>query len=128
MTWTDPIVEEIHQIRQKLLADVGGDFGKYMAQVRANQAASGREVVTLEPRHARTTDEYDRSGKMEADAEIRAAGMQALVTALGLVDAERFVALLSRERFDDTEWWRANLPKTNVANLSENADQATKKT
>ena len=23
--WTDPVVEEIHQIRQKMLADVGGD-------------------------------------------------------------------------------------------------------
>ena len=128
MTWTDPIVEEIHQIRQKLLADVGGDFSKYMAQVRANQAASGRGVVTLEPRRTRAIGDYDQRGNMEADTEIRAAGIQALVAALGLVDAERFVASLSRERIDFTEWRRTNLPKTSVTEPSKNASRATKKT
>ena len=43
--WTDPVVEEIHQIRQKLLAEVGGDIHLFMAKIRAEQAASGRAVI-----------------------------------------------------------------------------------
>jgi hypothetical protein len=37
--WTDPVVEEIHQIRQKMLADVGGDIDALLAKFSANQAA-----------------------------------------------------------------------------------------
>lgn len=40
--------------------------------------------------------------KMKTEAEIRTAGMCALTEALGAVDAERFVALMNRERFDET--------------------------
>ena len=40
--WTDPVVEEIHQIRQKMLADVGGDDVALMAKIHAHQDASGR--------------------------------------------------------------------------------------
>ena len=43
--WTDPVVEEIHQIRQKMLADVGGDIVALMAKIHAHQAASGRVIV-----------------------------------------------------------------------------------
>ena len=43
--WTDPVVEEIHQIRQKLLAEVGGDIHVFMAKISAEQAASGRVVL-----------------------------------------------------------------------------------
>ena len=43
--WTDPVVEEIHQIRQKLLAEVGGDIPVFMAIIRAEQAASGCAVI-----------------------------------------------------------------------------------
>ena len=43
--WTDPVVEEIHQIRQNLLAEVGGDIHVFMAKIRAEQAASGRVVL-----------------------------------------------------------------------------------
>ena len=43
--WTDPVVDEIHQIRQKLLAEVGGDIHAFMAKIRAEQAASGRVVI-----------------------------------------------------------------------------------
>ena len=40
---------------------------------------------------------------MKTVSEIRAEGMTALVAALGAVDAQRFIAALSRERFDYTE-------------------------
>lgn len=43
--WTDPVVDEIHQIRQKMLAEVGGDIHAFMAKIRAEQAASGRVVI-----------------------------------------------------------------------------------
>ena len=38
-------------------------------------------------------------------------GMDCLTENLGLVDAERFVSLISSERFDYTEWRRENLFK-----------------
>jgi hypothetical protein len=47
---------------------------------------------------------------MKTEAEIRVAGMQALIGALGLVEAERFLMAVSRERFDYTEWRRHGLP------------------
>ena len=43
--WTDPVVDEIHKIREKMLAEVGGDTAKLMAKIRENQAASGRVIV-----------------------------------------------------------------------------------
>ena len=43
--WTDPVVDEIHQIRQKMLAEVGGDIHVFMAKIRAEQAESGRVVL-----------------------------------------------------------------------------------
>jgi hypothetical protein len=58
---------------------------------------------------------------MKTDSEIRADGMSALIAALGAVEAERFVASLSRERFDYTAWRRAHLPVLSVAELSARA-------
>jgi hypothetical protein len=58
---------------------------------------------------------------MKTDSEIRADGMSALIAALGPVEAERFIASLSRERFDYTAWRRVHLPKLNVAELSARA-------
>ncbi len=41
---------------------------------------------------------------MKTQVKIRNAGMRRLINALGIVEAKRFVALMSRERLDDTEW------------------------
>lgn len=38
------------------------------------------------------------------DNEIKLRGMETLVENLGLVEAERFIALMNREGFDYTEW------------------------
>ena len=38
-------------------------------------------------------------------------GMECLTENLGLVEAERFISLISSERFDYTEWRRENLFK-----------------
>lgn len=45
MMWTDPVVNEIHQIRQQLLADAGGDFHIFMEKIRSEQTKSGRAVI-----------------------------------------------------------------------------------
>lgn len=60
---------------------------------------------------------------MNTEAEIRVKGMQALIGALGLVDAERFMAAASRDRFNDTEWRRLGLPDMGLQELTAAANQ-----
>ena len=55
---------------------------------------------------------------MRTDSELRAEGMSALTNALGLVEAERFIASLALESFDYTEWWCPHLPLMSVAQIS----------
>ncbi len=38
----NPILEELHEIRETLLADAGGDLQRFLAGVREREAASGR--------------------------------------------------------------------------------------
>jgi hypothetical protein len=45
---------------------------------------------------------------MKVDAEIKVLGFEILTQHLGLVEAERFVTLIQREKFDYTRW-RQNL-------------------
>lgn len=44
--YDDPVVAEIHAIRQALLDECGGDVDEYRKRARSHQAASGREIVT----------------------------------------------------------------------------------
>lgn len=60
---------------------------------------------------------------MNTEAEIRVKGMQALIGALGLVDAERFMAAASRDRFNYTEWRRLGLPDMGLQELAAAANQ-----
>ena len=59
---------------------------------------------------------------MKTDTVLKVEGMKILGDYLGLVDAERFVAIMAREPFDYTEW-RQNLEEgvTNVRELSRKA-------
>ena len=41
---------------------------------------------------------------MRVDTEIKTLGFEVLTQHLGLVDAERFVTLIQREKFDYTRW------------------------
>jgi hypothetical protein len=43
---------------------------------------------------------------MMSDTALKVGAMQVLVEKFGLVDAERFVALINKESFDYTEWRR----------------------
>ena len=58
---------------------------------------------------------------MITDTEIKATGFQALVAALGDVQAEKFIALIQREPFDYTEWQRTLWPDKSVEEISEAA-------
>ena len=44
----DPIVEEIHRIRDQMLAECGGDFDKYMDRIREAQEQDRARLVTKE--------------------------------------------------------------------------------
>ena len=43
---------------------------------------------------------------MKTETQIRYEGLDALVKQLGMIDAERFISVILRERFDYTEWQR----------------------
>lgn len=44
----DPIVEEIHDIREQLLQDCGGDINQLMARLKAEEAQDTARLVTRE--------------------------------------------------------------------------------
>ena len=60
---------------------------------------------------------------MKTEAEIRMKGMQALIGALGLVEAERFLAAVSRDKFDYTEWRKTGLPAMRIEDISTAANK-----
>jgi len=65
---------------------------------------------------------------MQTDNAIRLAGMKILSEKLGIVDAERFIALISRENFDYTKWREENLNQNiSVRELSKQATEYAKK-
>jgi hypothetical protein len=64
---------------------------------------------------------------MKTDTEIRREGMQALIGSLGLVEAERFVTALSRDRFDYTEWRQHGLPRMQLLELVNEANQCSER-
>ena len=41
---------------------------------------------------------------MRTDSEIKISGLEVLSHNLGMVEAEKFIALIQRERFDYTKW------------------------
>lgn len=41
---------------------------------------------------------------IRVDAELKVSGFEVLSRHLGLVEAERFIALIQREKFDYTQW------------------------
>ncbi|MDR3075931.1 MAG: hypothetical protein LBU26_01420 [Synergistaceae bacterium] len=55
---------------------------------------------------------------MLADATLRREGMKVLQERFGLVEAERFVALMNRESFDYTEWRRDLFDGMSVREIS----------
>ncbi len=58
---------------------------------------------------------------MSTDTELRIRGVRALVEALGTLEAERFIALISREPFDYTIWQRHLWTDRSIDDLSRSA-------
>lgn len=58
---------------------------------------------------------------MRTDAEIRSEGMRLLASGLGAVEAERFIALMHRDRFDYTQWRKGQWQGETVQSLAEQA-------
>ena len=50
MAWTDPIVEEVRQVRQAHAAKFDYDLDRICADIKARELASGRTYVRLPPR------------------------------------------------------------------------------
>jgi hypothetical protein len=44
MTKTQPILDELHAVREQLLADAGGTLAGLVARIRENQKSSGRTI------------------------------------------------------------------------------------
>ncbi len=55
---------------------------------------------------------------MITDTEIKMKGVEALIVALGEVQAERFISLILREPFDYTVWQQNLLPNQSVEQIS----------
>lgn len=61
---------------------------------------------------------------MRTDTIVRREGIEVLLKALGKVDAERFISLLSREPFDYTNWQTELFGEISVRELSKKAMEA----
>jgi len=65
---------------------------------------------------------------MRTSEEIRVAAYQALIEKLGILDAEKFIALVQREPFDYTEWQRNLFGKKSALEISHEAAEYVRKT
>lgn len=43
----DPIVKEIHQVREKLLAECGGDLEKLMDRFKTHESDDRKRIISL---------------------------------------------------------------------------------
>ncbi len=58
---------------------------------------------------------------MKTDTETKVDGTKALIDALGELQAERFIALITREPFDYTQWQKDIWPERSIEEVSEAA-------
>lgn len=58
---------------------------------------------------------------MITDTEIKAKGLKALSSALGVVEAERFISLILKEPFDYTKWQRDLFSDKSIEEVSREA-------
>lgn len=59
---------------------------------------------------------------MKTDTVVKQEGINALISKLGYVDAERFIVLINKEPFDYTKWREHSLDEgLNVRQLSQKA-------
>jgi hypothetical protein len=65
---------------------------------------------------------------MKTDTEIKVEGTKVLIKAMGAVGAERYIALITREKFDYTEWRKTMLPEGSIKEISKAAMRFREKT
>jgi hypothetical protein len=53
--WEDPILEELHRIREEHAKSFNYDFKAIFADWQKRQAASGKELVSLQPKQRSST-------------------------------------------------------------------------
>ena len=53
----NPILDELHAAREKLLTDAGGDLDQLVAGIREREAKSGHKVVSVPVGGSQTTKE-----------------------------------------------------------------------
>ena len=58
---------------------------------------------------------------MMTDTEIKVKGIETLITALGELNAERFITLILREPFDYTKWQRTLWNDKSIQEISQMA-------
>ena len=61
---------------------------------------------------------------MKTDSEIINSGFESIFPKLGMVDAERFIMLIKRDKFDYTEWQKNLWTDEAIESLSEKAQKA----
>ena len=59
---------------------------------------------------------------MTANMELVAKGMDILVRELGIIEAERFISIIIRERFDYTKWQREYFDQKTPEMISQEAE------
>ncbi len=65
---------------------------------------------------------------MRVDTEIKVLGLEILTKHLGLVEAERFISLIQRERFDYTKWRQTLFTDMSGEEISKRAMEYQKQT
>lgn len=63
---TNPILDELHAARAKLLADAGGDLHRYVQESRQRALASGRPIAEPTQRTIRCTGAV-KSGELAVE-------------------------------------------------------------
>jgi hypothetical protein len=58
---------------------------------------------------------------MITDTELKINGYKILSDTLGEVDAERFISILQRDKFDYTKWQKNLWPKKSIEEISKSA-------
>jgi hypothetical protein len=80
-----PILDELHAVREQLLADSGGTLAGLVARLQAEQAASGRTILKTRP--TIRCAEAAKSGESAVENQSSPHG-PALVTPLELLNEE----------------------------------------
>jgi len=60
---------------------------------------------------------------MTTETELRLQGMKVLIDALGLIETERFLVGINREKFDYTEWRKHGLPELSIDEIAARANR-----